>query len=328
MKKIITSIVALTFSCAFTFANTVAFQTESYSGTITYNEEAKLGDAVFARMNMKINKSAKKKTNGDVQAVLQLYKENKKIDHAPFYFLNSKTKRQAMPDMLCGLPLSTWLNPEDEFSLKIIFSTGVGADQEVILPFDVTEKNFPEEVLELDSRNSGIKQNVSPERMAQIEKLNNILGTSIYTDIYNLKPFVKPVKSDRMTSNFGDRRTYKYTNGKSSTSLHYGNDYGVPEGTEVSACAEGKVVLAEFRISTGWSVVIEHLPGLYSLYYHMSELNCKEGDFVKPGEKIGLSGSTGLATGPHLHWEVRLNMAAVAPEFFMTDFAFLEVEKN
>lgn len=71
---------------------------------------------------------------------------------------------------------------------------------------------------------------------------------------------------------------------------------------------------------TGWSVVIEHLPGLYSLYYHLKSLNVKENDYVKAGEKIGLSGSTGLATGPHLHWEVRLNMAALKPEFFMQDF--------
>ena len=85
---------------------------------------------------------------------------------------------------------------------------------------------------------------------------------------------------------------------------------------------EGKVVLAEFRISTGWSVVIEHLPGLYSLYYHLSSLNVKEGDRVKSGEKIGLSGSTGLATGPHLHWEVRLNAGAVKPDFFRKNYTF------
>ena len=54
----------------------------------------------------------------------------------------------------------------------------------------------------------------------------------------------------------------------------------------------------------------------------MSSLNVKEGDTVKQGDLIGLSGSTGLATGPHLHWEVRLNMAAVSPDFFLNNFAF------
>ena len=82
--------------------------------------------------------------------------------------------------------------------------------------------------------------------------------------------------------------------------------------------------MAESRISTGWSVVVEHLPGLYSLYYHMSELSVKEGDMVSQGQLLGKSGATGLATGPHLHWEVRLNGSAVRPEFFLNDFDFEE----
>ena len=163
---------------------------------------------------------------------------------------------------------------------------------------------------------------MSPERLAQIEKLNNILFTTMPEDVYTLKKFTCPTTSTRYTAYYGDRRTYAYSNGKSSTSLHYGNDYGIPEGSEVRACADGKVVMAENRISTGWSIVIEHLPGLYSLYYHLSSMDVKEGDTIKQGDLIGKSGSTGLATGPHLHWEMRLNGSAVRPEFFMEDFAF------
>ena len=80
--------------------------------------------------------------------------------------------------------------------------------------------------------------------------------------------------------------------------------------------------MAESRISSGLSVVIEHMPGLYSLYYHLDSMNVKVGDMVKSGDKVGLSGSTGLATGPHLHWEVRLNGEAVNPDFF-TEKSFL-----
>ena len=163
---------------------------------------------------------------------------------------------------------------------------------------------------------------MSADRLSQIEKLNTILETVMPQDVYALKPFTFPVASKRITSGFGDRRVFEYTDKKTSTSLHYGIDYGVPTGTLVQSCAEGKVVMAENRISTGWSVVIEHLPGLYSLYYHLDSLNVKEGQYVKQGEKLGLSGATGLATGPHLHWEVRLNMGAVNPEFFTKDFAF------
>ena len=53
-------------------------------------------------------------------------------------------------------------------------------------------------------------------------------------------------------------------------------------------------------------------------------MNVNEGDFVKQGDLIGKSGATGLATGPHLHWEMRLNGSAVRPEFFMTNFTFEE----
>ena len=83
--------------------------------------------------------------------------------------------------------------------------------------------------------------------------------------------------------------------------------------------------MAENRISTGWSVVIEHLPGVYSLYYHMDSLTVEKGDMVKRGTLIGYSGATGLATGPHLHWEVRVNGNAVNPDFFVSDeFPFFE----
>ena len=127
------------------------------------------------------------------------------------------------------------------------------------------------------------------------------------------------------TSFFGDRRVYAYTGGGSSTSLHYGIDYGIPTGSEVTACGQGRVVMAENRISTGWSIVIEHLPGVYSLYYHMDSLTVEKGDMVKQGTLIGYSGATGLATGPHLHWEVRVNGNAVNPDFFVSDeFPFFE----
>lgn len=319
MKKTLL-LITLLFTACCTFAATVSFHEDIFSGTITYNEKAKPGEAVWARMNMKIDK--KKKNSSEPAAILQLYKEDKKLDSVRFYHLTSKGKRQTTPEMLAGLPLSMWLEPDEGYSLKIIFSTGTSSagDKKVILPFTLEEVQFNKEIIPLDEKNSGIRQNMSAERLAQIEKLNNIIGTVMENDIYSLKPFIKPVKSDRYTAYFGDQRIYQYTNGKTAKSPHYGNDYGVPEGTEVSACAEGRVVMAEFRISTGWSVVIEHLPGLYSLYYHMSSLNVKENDYVKAGEKLGLSGSTGLATGPHLHWEVRLNMCAVKPEFFMQDF--------
>ena len=319
MKKLTAIAAIFIIGNGILFANTVSFQNAYCSGTITYNEKAKPGEAIWARLNMKIEK--RRKNSAEPVAVIQLVKDDKKIDSAKFYHLNSKGKRQTNPEMLAGLPLSIWLDTAQNYSIKVIFSTGTeDTPKEAILPFTLENVEWEKEIIPLDDENSEMRQDMSPERLAQIEKLNNILGTVMENDVYSIKPFIQPVKSNRYTAHFGDQRIYKYTNGKTAASPHYGNDYGVPEGTEVVACAEGRVVMAENRISTGWSVVIEHLPGLYSLYYHMKSLNVKENDYVKAGEKIGLSGSTGLATGPHLHWEVRLNMAALKPEFFMQDF--------
>ena len=301
---------------------TVRFQEQTYSGSVTYNEKAQPGDAVFVRLSMKVPETTSDKTSQKPIAVLQLFKGKERAASTQFFFTNPQNRSAETAEMLAGIPLSTWLSGEETYSLKVIISTGDAQKKEITLPFSIQKKQFVSERIVLDARNTGIRKDVSPERRAQSEKLNKILETVIPQDVYTLKPFTIPVDSKRITSGFGDRRVFEYTDKKTSTSLHYGIDYGVPTGTPVHSCAEGKVVLAENRISTGWSVVIEHLPGLYSLYYHMDSLNVQEGQYVKQGEKLGLSGATGLATGPHLHWEVRLNMGAVNPEFFLKEFAF------
>jgi len=320
MKRIIISLVIFC-NALFLFAATSKFQSESFSLSVTYNDEITPGNAIFARMQVNIPKSHKKAKNEvDRRATLQLLQDKKIIEAAPFYQLQ-KSKKQNTYEMLSGIPVSLWLG-EGNYSLKIVFTTPDDEVKEFVLPSTLKMREFNKETIVLDEKNSEIRADNSPERAAQIEKLNNILFTTIPSDIYSLKRFQAPTESQRYTAWCGDRRIYQYASGKTSTSLHYGNDYGVPEGTEVHSCAEGRVVMAENRITTGWSIVIEHLPGLYSLYYHLSEMKVKEGDMVKQGELIGKSGSTGLSTGPHLHWEIRLNGSAVCPEFFLNNFTF------
>ena len=302
------------------FAANAKYDSENYNLNLEYNDVITPGDAIFVRMNITVPKNHKKNKNEpEKKATLQLLQDKKILESAPFYQL--KTKKTNITEMLCGIPVSLWLK-DGNYSIKVIYADNENDIKEFILPSRLEMRTFPEEILELNERNTSIKTDNSPERAAQIEKLNNILFTTMPSDVFSLKRFTTPTESQRYTAYCGDRRTYVYTNGKSSTSLHYGNDYGVPTGTEVHACAAGKVVMAENRISTGWSVVVEHLPGLYSLYYHMSELSVKEGDMVTQGQLLGKSGATGLATGPHLHWEIRLNGSAVRPEFFLNDFAF------
>jgi murein DD-endopeptidase MepM/ murein hydrolase activator NlpD len=65
---------------------------------------------------------------------------------------------------------------------------------------------------------------------------------------------------------------------------------------------------------TGNTVIIEHLPGVFTVYFHMASISVKEGDLVGPGEHVGTVGMTGFATGPHLHWEAVVSGIAVDPD--------------
>jgi len=100
---------------------------------------------------------------------------------------------------------------------------------------------------------------------------------------------------------FGSQRIF---NGKAQRP-HFGLDFRVPTGTPVTAMNQGTVLLARFLYFEGNCVVIDHGLGLLTLYFHLSEFKVKEGDVVKRGDVLGLSGGTGRATGPHLHVAVR-----------------------
>jgi hypothetical protein len=184
------------------------------------------------------------------------------------------------------------------------------------LALEITGRSFAAEEILLDQANTDIRTREDPQKTREAELLWSILNHR-GTDVYSLGPFIPPLSSTRRTSFFGDRRIFVYTGGGRDSSIHGGVDYGVPTGTPVWACADGKVVLARFRIVTGNSVVIEHLPGVYSLYYHLDRISVSEGQLLRAGERLGLSGATGLATGPHLHWEIRVAGENTDPDAFL-----------
>jgi murein DD-endopeptidase MepM/ murein hydrolase activator NlpD len=107
----------------------------------------------------------------------------------------------------------------------------------------------------------------------------------------------------KISSPFGTRRSY---GGGPMTSYHEGTDFAVPAGTPVYAPADGVVVIAEPLAVRGNAVVIDHGWGVYSGLYHLSEIKVTPGQQVKQGDLIGLSGNTGLSTGAHLHWDIRI----------------------
>ena len=333
MKKIFLSFLALLLGMAsMAFSETKTFSYDGYSLKVCYADLVYPGDPVFIRLDfLTVSKKFIKKMGQETSESgnLEVYRitedggiSEKALGKALFYQLEkNREKKRVQSVLLAAIPLSTYVKAGRCLS-KITFSAFGQEEKAVEIGFEIGEKRFVSETIPLNVSNTKIRANYSSERMNQIDRLNNILDTKNYDAVYETGSFAPPTPAVRRTSFFGDRRIFAYSNGKSSTSLHYGIDYGVPTGSEVRACGRGRVVMAEDRISTGWSVCIEHLPGLYSLYYHMSRLDVEVGQTVERGELLGLSGATGLATGPHLHWEVRLNMEAINPDFMTRDFAF------
>ena len=126
-------------------------------------------------------------------------------------------------------------------------------------------------------------------------------------------PSLMPVQSTRLTSAFG-MRWHPVLGGRRP---HEGIDLGAPVGTPVHATGDGVIERADWFGSYGLFVEIEHGSQLETRYGHMSRLNVAAGQFVHRGDVIGYIGTTGRTTGPHLHYEVRVDGVAVNPMPYM-----------
>lgn len=113
-----------------------------------------------------------------------------------------------------------------------------------------------------------------------------------------------------ITSTFGNRRSY---NGGPYSYFHTGIDYGGGTGLPITSPAAGVVVFAGPLTVRGNATIIDHGWGVYSGFWHQSEIKVNVGDQVEPGQEIGLVGATGRVTGPHLHWELLVNGVHVDP---------------
>ena len=121
--------------------------------------------------------------------------------------------------------------------------------------------------------------------------------------------FIVPVVGGRISSPFGKMRVYNGTPGWS----HAGTDFAKGLGAEILAAQQGRVLLADFMSIHGNTVMIDHGWGIVSIYNHLDTLSVKEGAWVHQGQVIGTMGSTGVSTGPHLHWGISLQNERVDP---------------
>ncbi len=121
--------------------------------------------------------------------------------------------------------------------------------------------------------------------------------------------YIKPISGGRLTSNFGKRKAPK----KGASTYHKGVDWATPTGTAVRASCGGTVVKAGWVGSYGYVVYINHVDGKQTRYAHLSKVLVSVGQTVKQGDRIALSGNTGVSTGPHVHFEILVNGVQVNP---------------
>lgn len=174
--------------------------------------------------------------------------------------------------------------------------------------FHVEHLTLPKDKVDLDEKSVA-------RWKAEQEQVKAALATDSQSKLWQ-PGFVEPV-SGRRTGIFGSMRIM---NGQ-ARNPHNGEDIGAPLGTAVAATNDGMVRLTVDHIFSGKGVFLDHGLGLYSMYFHLSEILVKDGDQVKAGQIIGKVGSTGRATGPHLHWGAKLNGARVNP-YALLDLPF------
>lgn len=157
-----------------------------------------------------------------------------------------------------------------------------------------------------------LDENVIKEEDAYIASILNQISPQKYWE----SRFQYPVDEPCVNSQFGQRRDY---NNGGLYFYHTGIDFGVcAPNLNIYAPAAGIVVMAEELTIKGRAILIDHGWGVFSGYWHLSEFNVSVGDFVQPGDLLGLIGNTGRSAGPHLHFEIDISETPVNPMTWLT----------
>jgi len=185
----------------------------------------------------------------------------------------------------------------------------------VITSIDIEPHHYPQQHITIKK-----SQYVEPDTK-QLERIQDeavLLKTAIRRFRSGITPLLRwkaPVDGP-VSGVFG---TQRFFNGQ-PRSPHRGIDFAVGAGTQINAPAPGKVALSETLYFCGNMLLIDHGQGIYSYYCHLQKPLVAKGDQVKQGEPVGLVGSSGRATGPHLHWGVSVGGVWVDPGLFLDAF--------
>ena len=206
---------------------------------------------------------------------------------------------------IVGLPLGYTPGPA---ALHVRFANGRTQN----VGFKVLARQYPVQRLTITDQD---KVTPSPESLKRIAREQVEIRAAFRHRSADapLLVFTMPAAGP-LSSNFGLRRVI---NGQ-PRSPHSGIDIAAPAGAPVTAPAPGRVLRVGDYFFTGNTVFVDHGQGLVTLYCHLSRMAVREGQLLDTGDAIGSVGSTGRATGPHLHWALSLNDARVDPRLFLT----------
>lgn len=181
------------------------------------------------------------------------------------------------------------------------------------IEFQVNEKEYATQHLTITNTRQVNPNEQDMERItAERVRINKALASWSNSDPMS-RDFVAPVNGER-TSSFGLRRFF---NGE-PRNPHSGMDIDGNEGDPIVSPSAGTVVETGDFFFNGNTVFVDHGQGLVTMYCHLSRIDVKPGQSVEAGDTLGLVGSTGRVTGPHLHWSVSLNQAMVNPGLFLS----------
>ena len=180
------------------------------------------------------------------------------------------------------------------------------------LPFQVAAKDYPVQKLKIANQKMVTPD---PEQLARInaERDRQISIRSQFREVPVTRSDLALPADGRLSSRFGLRRVF---NGE-PRAPHTELDVAVPTGTPIRAPADGVVTLVDDFYFNGKTVFVDHGQSFVSMVCHLDRAGVEAGQTVRRGEVLGHSGSSGRATGPHLHWSVYLNGAAVDPALFI-----------
>jgi len=183
------------------------------------------------------------------------------------------------------------------YGLNVSYTDPGGSARTAAGTLLVQHKDYPVEDIVLDSQTASL---LAPD-IVNNELAKRAAIYSVYTPQKLWSgPFLRPHPAG-LSDTYGIARSY---NGSPPTDYHRGTDFAGQEGTPVIAAAAGKGAFAGALQVRGNSVIVDHGVGVFTAYHHLSRIDMAQGDAVAAGQQVGLLGSTGLVTGPHLHWEV------------------------